>query len=171
MRHIVSMLLQNESGALARIAGMFAARGFNIESLTVAPTHDPAISRLSLVAYGDDAAITQIVKQSRKFVDVIEVVDMSGREHIESELLVVKVRADADSAAAVASIARSHHGGLLDADGSVQVLQFAGSGAQMGVVLAELGAVSQVLEFARSGTAALDRGERTLGAGLCEEAV
>ena len=84
MRHIISILLQNEAGALARVAGMFSSRGYNIESLTVAPTHDATVSRLTLVTTGSDAVIEQIIKQSRKLVDVVEIADLTSREHLES---------------------------------------------------------------------------------------
>src|SRR5207237_472933 len=80
MRHIISILLQNEAGALARVAGMFSSRGYNIDSLTVAPTHDPAVSRLTLVTMGSDAVIDQIIKQTRKLVDVVEITDLSSAD-------------------------------------------------------------------------------------------
>ncbi|MET0331132.1 MAG: acetolactate synthase small subunit, partial [Dyella sp.] len=86
MRHLISILLQNEAGALARVAGLFAARGYNIESLTVAATGDEEASRLSLVVYGDDAVVDQIVKQSRKLVDVISIEELTTRQHVEREL-------------------------------------------------------------------------------------
>ena len=101
MRHIISILLQNESGALARVSGMFAARGYNIESLTVAPTQDPALSRLTLVTIGSDAVIDQIVKQSRKLIDVVEVRDITARRHGERELVLVKLRVGAQAAASL----------------------------------------------------------------------
>ena len=84
MRHIISMLLQNEAGALARVAGMFAARGYNIDSLTVAATHDPQVSRLTMVTFGDDGVIAQIINQSRKLIDVLEIADLTSRDHLES---------------------------------------------------------------------------------------
>ena len=102
MRHIISMLLQNEAGALARVAGMFSARGYNIDSLTVAATHDPQVSRLTMVTFGDDAVIAQIIKQSRKYIDVLEIADLTMRDHLECELLVVKVAATAANAPSIA---------------------------------------------------------------------
>src|ERR1043166_8214111 len=91
MRHIISILLQNEAGALARVAGMFSSRGYNIDSLTVAPTHDPAVSRLTLVTAGSDSVVDQIIKQTRKLIDVVQITDLSSADHLECELLMLKV--------------------------------------------------------------------------------
>ncbi|MBT6360395.1 MAG: acetolactate synthase small subunit, partial [Candidatus Thioglobus sp.] len=91
MRHIISIQLENEAGALSRVAGLFSARGFNIESLTVAATNDPTLSRMTIVSVGDDGIIEQIVKQVYKLVDVVKVTDLTATEHIERELLLVKI--------------------------------------------------------------------------------
>src|ERR1044071_4392128 len=101
MRHIISILLQNEAGALARVAGMFSSRGYNIDSLTVAPTHDPAVSRLTLVTMGSDQVIEQIIKQTRKLVDVVEITDLSSADHLECELAMMKVEIKSGGARAV----------------------------------------------------------------------
>src|ERR1043165_4930582 len=101
MRHIISILLQNEAGALARVAGMFSSRGYNIDSLTVAPTHDPAVSRLPLVTVGSDQVVDQIIKQTRKLVDVVEIADLASADHLESELAMLKVEIKGGSARAV----------------------------------------------------------------------
>src|ERR1700693_4805859 len=93
MRHIISLLRENEAGALSRVAGLFSARGYNIESLTVAPTEDPTLSRMTIVTTGSDDVVEQITKQLNKLVDVVKVVDLSDGEHIERELMLVKVRA------------------------------------------------------------------------------
>src|SRR3972149_1791035 len=93
MRHIISLLMENEAGALSRVAGLFSARGYNIESLTVAPTEDPSLSRMTIVTSGSDEVIEQITKQLNKLVDVVKVVDLSDGDHIERELMLVKVRA------------------------------------------------------------------------------
>ena len=93
MRHIISILLENEAGALSRVSGLFSARGYNIESLTVAPTEDPSLSRMTIVTSGSDDIIEQITKQLNKLVDVVKVVDLSEASHIERELMLVKVRA------------------------------------------------------------------------------
>ena len=93
MRHILSLLLENESGALSRVAGLFSARGYNIESLTVAPTEDPSLSRMTIVTIGSDEVLEQITKQLNKLVDVVKVIDLTEGSHIERELMLVKVRA------------------------------------------------------------------------------
>jgi acetolactate synthase-1/3 small subunit len=163
MRRILSILLQNEAGALARVAGLFAARGYNIDSLTVAATHDPAQSRLTLVTHGDDGVIDQIIKQSRKLVEVIEIADLTGREHLECELLIVKLRAVPGQAPRIAACVRRHpRAVLLDESEHTRTVQFAGRGAEIDAFLVELAAVAEILELARSGTAALDCGDRVL---------
>ena len=163
MRRIISMLLQNEAGALARVASLFAARGYNIDSLTVAPTHDAEVSRLTMVTTGEDVVIDQIIKQSRKLVDVIEIADLTSREHLECELLIVKVGVAPGKAPAVATCVRRHAGALLlDKSESTRTIQFAGTGARVNDFLVQLTAVATLIEIARSGTAALDRGEAML---------
>jgi len=163
MRRIISMLLQNEAGALARVASLFAARGYNIDSLTVAPTHDAEVSRLTLVTSGDDVVIDQIIKQSRKLVDVIEIADLTSREHLECELLILKVGVAPSKIPAVAACVRRHAGALLlDKSEFTRTIQFAGTGARVNDFLAQLTAVANIIELARSGTAALDRGEAAL---------
>ncbi len=94
MRHIISILLENESGALSRVAGLFSARGYNIESLTVAPTEDPTLSRMTLVTVGSEEIVEQITKQLNKLVEVVRLLDLSQREHIEREMMMVKVKAE-----------------------------------------------------------------------------
>lgn len=162
MRHIIAMLLQNEAGALARVASMFSSRGYNIESLTVAATHDPDVSRLTLVTYGDDAVIAQIIKQSRKSVDVLEIADLTSCDHLESELLVVKVAATESNSAAIARFTELGFGVILDATEDTRTLQFTGRGSHVSAVLAELAGLTRILELARSGTAALQRGQSLL---------
>ena len=163
MRHIISMLLQNEAGALARVASMFSARGYNIESLTVAATHDPLVSRLTLVTIGDDAVIAQIIKQSRKTIDVLEIEDLTSRDHLECEMLVVKVEANATNAAEIARFTDLSFGIILDEGETTWVLQFTGRGAHITAVLAELTGITTILELARSGTAAIKRDAIVLG--------
>ena len=163
MRHILSILLQNEAGALARVAGMFSARGYNIDSLTVATTHDPSVSRLTLVTFGDEAVIDQIVKQSRKLVDVLEIADLTARDHIEAELLMVKVAVAPKRALELHECVARHAGALLsDSDSSTCTIRFAGSSGEINAFLAELESVARVLELARSGVAAIERGPAVL---------
>jgi acetolactate synthase-1/3 small subunit len=162
MRHIISILLQNEAGALARVAGMFSARGYNIESLTVAPTHDEALSRLTLVTTGSDAVIDQIIKQSRKLIDVVEIVDLTSSAHIETELLLLKVQVDAASGSKVVECVRRYRAMILDETATTRTVQFTGTGAEVNAFLAELSALVRVLELVRSGTAALQAGAEVL---------
>lgn len=163
MRHIISMLLQNEAGALARVAGMFSARGYNIDSLTVAATHDPQVSRLTMVTFGDDAVIAQIIKQSRKTIDVLEIADLTSSDHLECELLVVKVLASDANSASIACFTELNFGIILDESETTRVLQFTGRGSHISAVLAELDGIATILELARSGTAAIERGSSVLG--------
>lgn len=163
MRHIISMLLQNEAGALARVASMFSARGYNIDSLTVAATHDPEVSRLTMVTFGDDAVIAQIISQSRKYIDVLEIDDLTSRDHLECELLVVKVAATPANIAAILRFTERSFGIVLDESATTRVLQFTGHGAHISAVLAELAGITTILELARSGTAAIERGSSVLG--------
>ena len=158
MRRIISMLLQNEAGALARVAGLFSARGYNIDSLTVAATHDTAVSRLTLVTSGDDVVIDQIIKQSRKLIDVIEIADLTSREHLECELLIVKVGVAPGKAPLIAACVRRHARAVLYDEGeSTRTIQFTGIGAEINAFLAELSGIANVLELARSGTAEIGR--------------
>src|ERR1041384_728601 len=129
MRHIISILLQNEAGALARVAGMFSSRGYNIDSLTVAPTHDPAVSRLTLVTAGSDAVVDQIIKQTRKLVDVVEITDLSSADHLECELAMLKVEVRGPSSArSVVDCVRRHRGQILDETDNTRMVQIAGTG-------------------------------------------
>lgn len=163
MRRIISMLLQNEVGALGRVAGLFSARGYNIDSLTVATTHDASVSRLTLVTAGDDAVISQIIKQSRKLIDVLEIVDLTRRDHLETELLMVKIDIAADRLMDFVACLRRHpRAQVLDISAGVRTAEFSGDGAEVDAFLADVGRVGDVLEIARSGTAAIERGTRVL---------
>lgn len=164
MRHIISILLQNEAGALSRVAGMFSSRGYNIESLTVAPTHDATVSRLTLVTTGSDAVIDQIIKQSRKLIDVVEIADLTSREHLECELVMAKLAVDPVTARQVVECARRHRAQILDETEATRTVQFVGTGAEVNAFLADLGTAARVLELVRSGTAALERGADILAA-------
>ena len=162
MRHIISILLQNEAGALARVAGMFSSRGYNIESLTVAPTHDPTVSRLTLVTSGSDAVIDQIIKQSRKLIDVVEVADLTGREHVEMELLLIKVEVTAQSARPVVEAIRRYRGQMLDESNSTRTVQVTGTGLEINDFIKEIIGLTKILEVVRSGVAAIEPGHRVL---------
>lgn len=163
MRRIISMLLQNEAGVLGRVASLFSARGYNIDSLTVATTHDAAISRLTLVTAGDDTVISQIIKQSRKLVDVLDIVDLTGREHLEAELVMVKVDVAQERLVDLVACLRRHpRAQVLDISVGVRTTEFTGDGGEIEAFLADIGRVGDVLEIARSGTAAIERGTHVL---------
>lgn len=162
MRHIISILLQNEAGALARVAGMFSARGYNIESLTVAATHDPQVSRLTMVTIGEDAVVAQIINQSRKLIDVLEIADFTSRPHLESELLIVKVASTPANVETIADFTLRRFGIILDDTERTRTLQFTGGAAHISAVLGDLAGIAEVIELARSGTAALERGHAVL---------
>lgn len=163
MRHIISILLQNEAGALARVAGMFSARGYNIDSLSVAATHDPTVSRLSLVTNGSDAVIHQIIQQTRKLVDVVEITDLSSLDHLECELLMLKVEAlESSTSRRVVECVRRHRGIVLDESENTRTVQMAGTGAEIDALVAEIEPIARILELARSGVAAMARGNQVL---------
>lgn len=162
MRHIVSILLQNEAGALSRVANVFSTRGYNIESLCVAPTHDPLMSRLTLVTTGSDAVIEQIVAQTRKLVDVVQIVDLSATDHVECELLIIKIELLPQQANAFIHCVRDHHATALDGSDNTRTAQLAGTAAQVEAFIAELSKFSTVLELVRSGVAALALGQVVL---------
>ena len=154
MRHLISMLLQNEAGALARVAGLFASRGYNIESLTVAATHDVDASRLTLVIFGDDTVVDQIIKQSAKLVDVIEIAELTRREHVERELLVARV----DGNGASIDLSLNQFGArLLQREGDQSVVEFTGRADEVDAFLAALRLVADLVDHARSGIAAIER--------------
>jgi acetolactate synthase-1/3 small subunit len=153
MRHLISMLLQNEAGALARVAGLFASRGYNIESLTAAATQHRDASRLTLVVFGDDAVVEQIVKQTAKLIDVIEIADLSGSEHVERELLL----ASTDAAAHAVDACLGQFGGrLLQRSAGLSVVEYTGHADEIDAFLAGLRLSGRILDHARSGIAAIE---------------
>lgn len=154
MRHLISMLLQNEAGALARVAGLFASRGYNIESLTVAATHDADASRLTLVIFAEDLVVEQIIKQSAKLVDVIEICELTRREHVERELLVARVEA---SHAAVDSCLARFGGRMLQRAGGQSVVEYTGRADEVDAFLVGLRVAGEIIDHARSGIAAIER--------------
>jgi len=164
MRHIITILLQNEAGALARVAGMFAARGYNIDSLSVAPTHDPTVSRLTLVTTGSDAVIEQIIKQTRKLIDVVEIVDLSSKEHLECELVIVKIDLQPQQANAFIHCVRQHHALALDGTDNTRTVQITGTAAEIEAFVSALSKISTVLELVRSGVAAIELGHHVVTA-------
>lgn len=161
MRHVISVLMANEAGALVRVAGMFSQRGFNIETLNVAPTEDASMSRLTLVTEGTQNVVDQINRQLLKLVDVIDVLDMSGDEHAEMELALIKVRVADDPAPLDAMIA-PYDIVTLSRDGELQTLRFLGPGETLNTFVASLQTADMLVELVRSGAVAITPGAEVL---------
>jgi len=166
MRHIISILLQNEAGALARVAALFSTRGYNIESLNVAPTEHPEISRLTLVTSGSEEVLDQINKQLLKLVDIVNTADMTLDDHIERELLLMKVRLNPGAEAEVPAIVGSAGARILDDSPETFTIELTGANNRMDDFIARLGACSEILAVVRSGAMAIARGHNVLGAGF-----
>ena len=163
-RHIISILLQNEVGALTRVASLFATRGYNIESLNVAPTDDPTVSRLTLVTSGTEAVIQQIVNQSLKLIDVVNVDDVTRDQHVERELLLIKLRATAPRLADLQACVQRAGGKVLSDEAESFTVELTDSESQINKFIAEAGNLGEVLEVVRSGALAMLRGATTLRA-------
>ncbi|MGA8862563.1 MAG: acetolactate synthase small subunit [Gallionella sp.] len=161
MRHIISLLMENEAGALSRVAGLFSARGYNIESLAVAPTEDPTLSRMTIVTSGSDAVIEQINKQLNKLIDVAAVMDLSEGEHLERELMLVKVRADSAKREELKHITDSFQGRVIDVSDRTFTVELSDSCARLDDFLQAIGH-DLILETVRTGASGIGRGERIL---------
>ena len=161
MRHIISILLENEAGALSRVAGLFSARGYNIETLTVAPTEDRSLSRLTIVTSGSDEIIEQITKQLHKLVDVIKVVDLSEAAHIERELMLIKVRATGKDREEMKRMADIFRGRIIDVTETTYVIELTGSGSKLDSFIQAIDA-DLILETVRTGVSGIGRGDRIL---------
>ena len=161
MRHIISILLENESGALSRVAGLFSARGYNIESLTVAPTEDMSLSRLTIVTSGSDEIIEQITKQLNKLIDVIKVVDLSEAPHLERELMLIKVRASGKDREEMKRMADIYRGRIIDVTDTTYVVEFTGSSSKLDSFIEAIDK-GLILETVRTGISGIARGERVL---------
>lgn len=163
MRHIISILLENEAGALSRVSGLFSARGYNIETLTVAPTEDVSLSRLTIVTSGSDEVIEQITKQLNKLIDVVKVVDLSEAAHIERELMLIKVRATGKDREEMKRMADIYRGRIIDVTGSTYVIELTGSGSKLDSFIEAIDA-DLILETVRTGVSGIGRGDRILKA-------
>ncbi len=161
MRHIISILLENESGALSRVANMFSARGFNIDSLTVAPTEDDTLSRMTLVTRGSDDIIEQITKQLHKLVEVVKLSDLTQGRHIEREMMLIKVRAVGDSREEVARLVDIFRGRVIDVTDTTYAIEVTGTGEKLDAFLEAIRGVG-IIEVARSGVSGIARGEKAL---------
>jgi acetolactate synthase-1/3 small subunit len=161
VRHIISILMENEAGALSRVAGLFSARGYNIESLTVAPTEDATLSRMTLVTYGTDEIIEQITKQLNKLIDVVKLMDMTEGPHIEREMMLVKVRAEGDKREELKRVADIFRGRIIDVTTKSYTIELTGAGDKLDAFLQTLDQ-SVIIEVVRSGVSGIARGERVL---------
>lgn len=163
MRHIISILLENESGALSRVAGLFSARAYNIESLTVAPTEDPSLSRMTLVTRGSEEIIEQIKKQLNKLVDVVKLNDLnvSGEKHIEREMMLIKVKAPAVSRAEIMRLSDIFRGHVIDVSEDAYTIELTGTSDKLNAFIAAFDADS-ILETVRSGVMGIARGTSAL---------
>jgi acetolactate synthase I/III small subunit len=161
MRHIISILIENESGALSRVSGLFSARGYNIESLTVAPTEDASLSRMTIVSVGSDDVIEQITKQLNKLIDIVKVVDLSEAAHIERELMLVKVRATGKDREEMKRVADIFRGRIIDVTDSSYVVELTGNTAKLDAFLDAIDR-SLILETVRTGVCGIGRGDRIL---------
>ena len=150
MRHIISIQLENESGALSRVAGLFSARGFNIESLTVAATNDPTLSRMTIVSVGDDDIIEQIVKQVNKLIDVVKVTDLTATEHIERELLIVKIAISSKTQVDVDTQLDRFNAKVIDAAEDAYIVELGGKSQKINDFLTAFN-VEQIIEVSRTG--------------------
>jgi acetolactate synthase-1/3 small subunit len=163
MRHIISLLMENEPGALSRVSGLFSARGYNIESLTVAPTEDPSLSRMTIVTSGSDEVIEQINKQLNKLVDVVKVVDLTDGDHIERELMLVKVRSSGKEREEMKRMADIFRGRIIDVTDKSYTIELTGTGAKLDAFIQAL-EQGTILETVRTGASGIGRGERILKA-------
>ena len=161
MRRIISVLLENAPGALSRVVGLFSQRGYNIESLTVAPTEDPTLSRLTLTTLGDDHKIEQITKHLNKLVDVVKLVDLTEGAHIERELMLIKVKASGAQCAEVKRCVDIFRGQIIDVTSSLYTIQITGASDKLDAFLLAVGDAS-IIEVVRSGVSGISRGEKVL---------
>jgi len=161
MRHIISIMLENEPGALSRVAGLFSARGYNIETLTVAPTEDASLSRMTIVTTGSDDVVEQITKQLNKLVEVVKVVDLSEAAHIERELMLIKVRAMGKDREEMKRMADIFRGRIIDVTENTYTIELTGTGAKLDAFIQALER-SAILETVRTGASGIGRGERVL---------
>jgi len=162
MRHIIAVLLQNEAGALGRVAGLFSARGYNIESLSVAPTDDPTVSRLTLVTQGSDAVIQQILSQLNRLIDVVSADDMTTGEHLERELVLLKLKVRHGQADRIRGLVVRSGGRVLDPAPESFILELTASEAEINALIEALGGQAEILEVVRSGVLGIGRVSRSL---------
>ncbi len=163
-KHTIAILLENEAGALSRVSGLFSARAYNIESLTVAPTEDPAVSRMTVVTVGSESIVEQIIKQLNKLVDVIKLVDLHESPHVEKELMLIKLRATGgEQREEFKRLSDIFSGVIVDTTSSSYMIELTGTGAQLDDFVQAAGS-KHILELARSGPIGLLKGGKILKA-------
>ena len=163
MRRILAILLENEPGSLSRIVGLFSQRAFNIESLTVAPTEDASLSRITIATKGDDKVLEQIVKQVNKLIDVIKITDLTERAHVERELILIKVLAMNDkSRTEVKRITDIFRGSIIDIGKQVYTIELTGDADKLNAFVETLSNETEIIEAARSGCVGIVRGDKAL---------
>ncbi|MFL0810792.1 MAG: acetolactate synthase small subunit [Agarilytica sp.] len=160
-RRIISLLMENEPGALSRVVGLFSQRGYNIESLNVAPTEDSSLSRLTLTTIGDDHKIEQITKHLNRLVDVVKLVDLTEGAHIERELMLIKVKATGAQRAEIKRCVDIFRGQIVDVTPSVYTVMITGASDKIDAFFETVGE-SAIIEVARSGVSGISRGEKVL---------
>ncbi|MEW9897022.1 acetolactate synthase small subunit [Chitinivorax sp. PXF-14] len=161
MRHILSILIENEAGALSRVAGLFSARAYNIESLSVAPTEDATLSRMTIVTSGSDDVIEQITKQLNKLIEVVKVIDLNESDHIERELMLIKVRATGKDREEMKRMADIFRGRIIDVTEKTYTIELTGPGEKLNAFIEALDRTA-ILETVRTGASGIGRGERIL---------
>jgi acetolactate synthase-1/3 small subunit len=161
MRHIISILIENEPGALSRVVGLFSARGYNIETLSVAPTEDPSLSRMTIVTIGSEDVIEQITKHLNRLVEVVKVFDLTEGPHIERELMMIKVRAVGKEREELKRTTDIFRGRIIDVTDKSYTIELTGDGAKLDAFIDSIDRVS-ILETVRSGGSGIGRGERIL---------
>ncbi|WP_298015347.1 acetolactate synthase small subunit [uncultured Castellaniella sp.] len=161
MKHVISILLENEPGALSRVVGLFSARGYNIETLTVAPTEDVTLSRMTIVTIGSDEIIEQITKHLNRLVDVVKVVDLSEGPHVERELMLIKVRAVGKERDEMKRMAEIFRGRIIDVTDKTYTIELTGVQDKIAAFIGALDR-SAILETVRTGVSGVGRGERVL---------
>ncbi|QYJ84103.1 acetolactate synthase small subunit [Shewanella aegiceratis] len=164
MRRIISVLLENQPGALSRVVGLFSQRGYNIESLTVAPTDDVTLSRLNITLVADEEVLEQIEKQLHKLIDILKVSNITESSHIERELALIKVKAKGAGREEVKRTADIFRGQIVDVTSELYTIQMAGTSDKLDAFIAAIGEVTKVIEVSRSGVVGLCRGEKAMRA-------
>lgn len=162
MRHIISLLMENEPGALSRVVGLFSQRNYNIESLTVAATEEPTVSRLTLTTKGQPEVIEQITKNLNKLIEVVKLVNLSESDHIERELLLIKIKATGAQRSEIKRTADIFRGQIVDVTPNLYVIQLSGSSSKLDNFIATISAMSTIVEVVRTGVTGISRADKIL---------